>query len=189
MPKSLTPTGQCRQALWPKGFRSQRKWLRWCGRAQGHLWSAPRALACFPGASGLHAACTSKHCSSRRKHKLRSNEAKVMVLNHLKEGEKWFQLTEISRCKQADGHFKLYQKVKYIFTLDRLSCHGGTFYWSCLHGPLWSCGHAQEACLPSGHPQSQTSFSLHSVWPAAAAISSLENISTIKHFNIYIKKC
>lgn len=57
-----------------------------------------------------------------------------------------------------------------IFTQGRPSCHGETFYWSCLHGPWWSCGHVQVAYLPSEHPQSQTFSFLSSALPVTAAI-------------------
>lgn len=165
---------QCRLAQWPRGFHSQRKWPQWCGKGLAHLWSVPRALACFPAVSALHGACTWGHCQSGKEW------ASSVIKTNVKDWHKkktWTHREAVFSFKLCDY---LIQRIKQwlIFTQGRPSCHGGTFYWSCLHGPWWSCVHAQVACLPSEHPQNQTFSFLSSALPATAAISLLKTQNT-----------
>lgn len=63
-------------------------------------------------------------------------------------------------------------------TPNKLACHAGTSCWSCHHDRGWSSSRAQGAYPPSGHPQSRTSVSQHSAWPATAATCGLKEDKT-----------
>ena len=85
-----------------------------------------------------------------------------------------------TRQEKEKGPNSKWNNSRMFLTPSTPFYHAETSCWSCLHGLGWSSWHVLEACLPSVHPQIQTSAFPHSAWPAIAAIFGLQKHLSLK---------